>query len=181
MCDLDVPVYTWWKWVDVEYKPRLLCFDFLGRPQSNLIQTNQTVYHALKLGWVPLLYYLSPWSVHRMMGLMSAYHFLASSFVGTRLEFSTAASFWLLRYIPLLYAFLHTSNGFPHIDLSLSDGKTLLSPHTFGKVCDHHSPTLFSLTFLITVQNLHFFFYSGKILKRIVILDNLAISFFYLF
>ncbi len=30
---------------------------------------------------------------------------------------------WLLRYIPFLYAFLHTSNGFPHIDLSLSDGQ----------------------------------------------------------
>ena len=39
------------------------------------------------------------------------------------------STFWLLRYIPLLYAFLHTSNGFPRIDLSLSDGKTLLSPH----------------------------------------------------
>jgi hypothetical protein len=113
---------------------------------------------------------------------MSAYHFLASSFVGTRLEFSTAASFWLLRYIPLLYAFLHTSNGFPHIDLSLSDGKTLLSPHTLGKVCDHHSSTLFLLTFFYHSSKFTcFFYYSAKILKRIVILDNLAILFFLLF
>ena len=94
---------------------------------------------------------------------MSAYHFLASSFVGTRLEFSTAASFWLLRYIPLLYAFLHTSNGFPHIDLSLSDGKTLLSPHTLGKVCDHHSSTLFSLTFWS-----HFLFWQNFIVKKLI-------------
>ena len=50
------------------------------------------------------------------------------------------STFWLLRYIPLLYAFLHTSNGFPHIDLSLSDGKTLLSPKLAKS-----SPTLFSL------------------------------------
>ena len=89
---------------------------------------------------------------------MSAYHFLASSFVGTRLEFSTAASFWLLRYIPLLYAFLHTSNGFPHIDLSLSDGKTLLSPHTLGKVCDHHSSTLFFPYFIWSQFKIYMFF-----------------------